>query len=339
MRRRAFLLAAGAAGCARDRRPRLNVFNWSAYIAPETVAAFSAEYGIRVRYGVYESNEEMLAKVMTGNSGWDVVFPTHSRIAPMTRAGWLAPIDHRLLRNVANLAPRFLRPPWDPELRYCIPYMWNATGIAFNRQLQPPLAAWSDLWDARLKGRLTMLDDSEDMLGACLLKRGLPFDAADADSLAAAKRDALAQKPLLRAYLNAEVRDQLAAGDVLAAQLWSTTAQQAMRDSTQLAFVFPREGFPLYADNAAILAESPRREAAHRFLDFLLRPEVAAANAKSAETATVNGPAVALLPPTLRHSPVLYPDAAILARGIWPGSIPRDGQRRRDRIWTEIKSA
>ena len=337
MKRRMFLSGAALAAC--DRRPRLNVFNWSTYIDPAMLEKFSAETGVRVRYGVYESNEEMLAKVMTGNSGWDVVFPTHSRIAPMTRAGLLAPLDHRLLRHIGNLAERFRRPPWDPDLLHCIPYMWNATGIAFNRQLQPPLTAWSDLWDARLKGRLTMLDDPEDVLGACLLKRGLSFDAADDASLAVAKSEAVAQKPLLRAYLNAEVRDQLAAGDVLAAQLWSTTAQQAMRDSAQLAFAFPREGFPLYADNAAILAESPRREAAHRFLDFLLRPEVAAANARAAETATVNGAAVALLPAALRNSPVLYPDAAILARGIWPQSIARDGQRRRDRIWTEIKSA
>ena len=337
MKRRAFLLAAGFAAC--DRRPRLNVFNWSSYIDPAMLAKFSAETAIRVRYGVYESNEEMLAKVMTGNSGWDVVFPTHSRIAPMTRAGLLAPIDHRLLRNVPNLARRFTSPPWDPELRHSIPYMWNATGIAYNRQLQPPLAAWSDLWDARLNGRLTMLDDSEDVLGACLLKRGLPFDASDDAALAIVKAEAIAQKKLLRAYLNAEVRDQLSAGDVLAAQLWSTTAHQAMHDSAQLAFAFPREGFPLYADNAAILTESPRKALAHRFLDFLLRSDVAAANAQAAETATANGEALALLPEAMRRSPVLYPDEAVLARGIWPAAIAREGQRRRDRVWTEIKSA
>lgn len=337
MKRRTFLMGAGLAAC--DRRPRLNVFNWSSYIEPAMLTRFSDETGIRVRYGVYESNEEMLAKVMTGNSGWDVVFPTHSRIGPMAHAGLLAPLDHRLLRNVGNLAERFQKPPWDAGLRYCVPYMWNATGIAYDRQLQPPLAAWSDLWEARLQGRLTMLDDAEDVLGACLLKRGLPFDASDAGSLAVAKADAIAQKRLLRAYLNAEVRDQLVAGDVLAAQLWSTTAQQAMRDAANLAFAFPREGFPLYADNAVILAESPRQSAAHRFLDYLLRPAVAAANARAAETATANGAALALLPEALRNSPVLYPDTTVLARGLWPQTIAREGQRRRDRVWTEIKAA
>src|SRR5262249_42897955 len=100
MRRRTFALALAFAGCSRDPRPRLNVFNWSSYIAPETVPDFEKEFGVRVRYSLYESNEEMLAKVMTGNSGWDIVFPTHSRIQPMIRNGLLAQLDHSRLRNL-----------------------------------------------------------------------------------------------------------------------------------------------------------------------------------------------------------------------------------------------
>ena len=340
MKRRAFLItAAGSAACSRDKRPRLNVFNWSSYIAPETIAHFTQEHGIRVRYGVYESNEEMLAKVMTGNSGWDIVFPTHSRIVPMAQNGLLARLDHRKLHNLGNLSRRFQKPPWDEPLAYGIPYMWNATGICFHSSVQPAPAAWSDLWNPALHARLTMLDDPEDVLGACLLKLGLPFDAVDATQLNRARQEAIRQKRDLRAYLNAEVRDQLVAGDVLAAQVWSTTAQQAMRDSAQLRFAFPREGFPLYADNAAILAESPRKEAAHLFLDYLLRPGVAAQNARIAESATANGAALPLLPENVRNSAVLYPDDSTMDRAIWPHPLPRDAQRLRDRVWTEIKAA
>src|ERR1041385_9129386 len=94
MNRRTFLLGLpGLAGCIRDTRPRLNVYNWSAYIAPETIPNFEAEFGVRVRYATYESNEEMLAKVITGNSGWDVVFPTHNRLQPMAEYGLLAPLQ------------------------------------------------------------------------------------------------------------------------------------------------------------------------------------------------------------------------------------------------------
>ncbi len=103
-----------------------------------------------------------------------------------------------------------------------------------------------------------MLDDPEDTIGACLQKLGYPFGSIDDNQLQAAKAQAIAQKPLLRAYLNAEVRDQLVSGDVLAAQIWSTTAAQAIRDDTKLGFVYPAEGYPLYCDCAVILRESKR---------------------------------------------------------------------------------
>jgi spermidine/putrescine transport system substrate-binding protein len=343
MKRRAFLAgAAASAACHLDRHPRLNVFNWSSYIDPKTVDAFAAEYGVRVRYAVYESNEEMLAKVITGNSGWDVVFPTHSRIPPMARQGLLAPLDHRLLRNLGNLDPGFQKPAWDRELQWSVPYMWNATGITYSTSLDPAPRAWADLWTDRVRGRMTMLDDPEDVIGACLLKLGLPFGATRREDLMAAREAAVEQKRYLRAYLNAEVRDQLVAGDVLAAQLWSTSADQAIKSeqaSHPLAFCFPAEGFPIYCDNAVILAESGRRELAHQFLDFLLRPEVAAANATVGETATCNRAGRLLLPAAERDSVTLYGTPEILRRGIWPAAPPPEAQRLRDRIWTEIKSA
>jgi spermidine/putrescine transport system substrate-binding protein len=330
---------AGAAGCSRDRRPRLNVYNWSAYIAPETIPAFEAEFGVRVRYATYESNEEMLAKVITGNSGWDVVFPTHNRLAPMRENGLLAPLRREWLPGLGNLEPRFRAPVWDPELRWGVPYMWNGTGIAYNRALNPPPTRWADLWDPRLKGRLTMLDDPEDMLGACLKKIGQPFSSIDPAALRAAQREAIAQKPLLRAYLNAEVRDQLVAGDVLAAQLWSTTAQQAVSAGRDLAFVYPLEGFPLYCDCAVVLRESSRQRLAHQFIDYLLRPAVSARIVQATATATANNAARALLPTEARDNPTLYPPPEILARGEWPQTLPPATQQLRDRIWTEIKAS
>ena len=138
-----------------------------------------------------------------------------------------------------------------------------------------------------------MLDDPEDVIGACLQKLRFPFDSIDPAQLQAARTQAIAQKRLLRAYLNAEVRDQLVAGDVLAAQLWSTTTAQAIHSDAKIGFAYPAEGYPLYCDCAAILRESGRYELAHEFLDFLLRPGVAAANAKASDTATANGAAQA----------------------------------------------
>jgi spermidine/putrescine transport system substrate-binding protein len=340
MNRRYFLLGMAAlAGCRRDVRPRLNVYNWSAYVAPDTISNFEAEFGVRVRYATYESNEEMLAKVVSGNSGWDIVFPTYTRLKPMLDYGLLQPLRHEWLGNLANLDPRFRAPIWDRDLNWNVPYMWFATGIAYNRSLQPSPTRWADLWDPRLKGRLTMLDDPEDMLGACLKKIGLSFNATDPGELQRAKQEALAQKKLVQAYLNAEVRDLLVSGDVLAAQLWATTAQQAIDAADNLAFAYPEEGFPFYCDCAVILRESERTQLAHQFLNYLLRPEVAAAAATYTRVATANGVAKTLMPDSTRNSPTLYPPQSVFERGEWPKALTPEAQRLRDRIWTEIKSS
>jgi spermidine/putrescine-binding protein len=333
MNRRTFFAAGLASSCARDRRPRLNVYNWSTYIDPAMLARFERDRGARLRYGTYESNEEMLAKTMTGNSGWDVVFPTHSRLAPMARAGLIANLDHARLPSLKNLHARFQRPAWDRDLQWGLPYMWNATGIAYNRAQTSEPRGWAGLWSPALRGRLTMLDDPEDVIGACLQKLGYPFGSIDERQLAAAKAQAVLQKRLLRAYLNAEVRDQLVSGDVLAAQIWSTTAAQAIHGNANLAFAYPEEGYPLYCDCAVILRESGRYELAHDFLEFLLHPDVAAANARVAETATANGAGQST------QDPVLYPPDEIYRRGVWPEPLPSAAQRYRDRLWTEIKSA
>ncbi len=340
MNRRAFLIGAvGAAACTRGGS-RLNVYNWSDYVAPETVPNFEQETGIRVRYGTYESIPEMLAKVMSGNSGWDVVFPSAEYIQPMRDMGLLAPLRTELLPNLNSLDPAFRRPPWDPELRWNVPYMWGVTGIVYQTSVNPAPLAWKGLFSNRLAGKITMLDDPPEVLGSCLKMLGYSINSADPAELKKAQAEAIAQKRLVRAYLNAEVRDQLVAGDVAAAQAWAVTAAQAIQAAPQkLEFAFPSEGFARFADTMAILRESRRQEAAHKFLNYLLRPAVSAQIVMAVQTATANGAAHALLPPELRDNPVLYPSAETLSRGEWFEPQSAASQRLRDRLWTEIKSA
>jgi spermidine/putrescine transport system substrate-binding protein len=203
----------------------------------------------------------------------------------------------------------------------------------------PAATAWADLWTKRYQSRMTMLDDSAEVFGACLKRLHHSVNSTSPAELEAAKNLAVQQKPLLRAYLNAEVRDQLVAGDVLAAQAWSVTAQQAMDQSPHLAFVYPEEGFPLYCDTAVLLEESKHKELAYEFLNYLLRPEVAAAIATEMRTATANEAARKLLPTKDRENLTLYPTAEILRNGEWFREMPATAQRLRDRLWTEIKSA
>jgi spermidine/putrescine transport system substrate-binding protein len=341
MWRRTFLIASVAGVTACGHRPRLNVYNYSEYIAPDTIPNFEREFGVRVRYGTYESNEEMLAQVLSGNSGWDVVFPSEAMIRPMRQMSLLAGIQRESLPNLAALAPDFQTPAWDPQFEWCVPYMHGATGILYQKSVAKAPARWADLWDPSLRGRLTMLDDATEVFAACLKRLGYSVNSPEENQLRDAKALAVQQKPWLRAYLNAEVRDQVVAGDVLAAQTWTVTAGQAIAAApTKLAFAYPAEGFPRYADNVAILRESRRIDLAHQWLNYLLRPEVAAANSTAARTATVNREGQRLLPPELLNDPVLYPPADVLSRGEWFQAAPSTAaQRLRDRLWTEIKSA
>jgi spermidine/putrescine transport system substrate-binding protein len=333
-----FLGLSGVNGCMRDARPRLNVFNWSSYVGADTIPNFEHEFGVHVRYAVYESNEEMLARVMSGNSGWDVVFPTSYLIEPMRSFELVAQLDHARLPNLHHLDTVFRKPAWDADLRWGVPYMWNATGICYTDKAGD-IAAWEDLWQPELQGRITMLDDPVDVFGACLKKLGYSINTRLPEELRAAQKEAIEQKELLRAYINAEVRDQLVAGDVLAAQLWSTTAQQAIDEAQGLHFAYPGEGFALYPDVAVVLRESRRKELAHEFLDYLLRPEVAAGVVLGARTACANGSARKLLPDAIRNNPTLYPPEDVMSRGEWALASTPEVQRLRDRLWTEIKSA
>ena len=175
MNRRIFLMgvAGAAAGCMKQA-PRLNVYNWSDYVAPDTISNFEKEFGVRIRYGTYESTQEMLAKVMSGNSGWDVVFPSEEFIPPMIADG------------SAGAAGSCAGSPISRALDPClpasavgsgtangpIPYMHGTTGIVYQRGIAPEPKSWADLWDARLRGKITMLDDPREVFAACLKRIG-----------------------------------------------------------------------------------------------------------------------------------------------------------------------
>jgi spermidine/putrescine transport system substrate-binding protein len=342
MKRRALLFfpaLSGLAGCLRPKRRRLNVFTWSNYTARNTLPRFERETGVEVRLGVYESNEEMLARVLSGNSGWDVVFPSNYFIGPMRELGLLARLDHRRLTRLDGLEPRFARPGWDPELAFCVPLYWGSSGILANPALAPLPSSYADLWESRYARRITMLDDPAEVYGAALMKLGRPLNSSADDDLRRAHAEALRQKPLLRAYLNAEARDLMVAGELAACQTWATTAQQAISAAPHLRFVYPAEGFALYADCAAVLRESKRKELAHLFVDYLLRADVAAEISAETFTATSVAAARPQLPHAVARMETLYPSEVTLHRGQWFEPLPPAAQRLRDRLWTELKSA
>ena len=345
MNRRHFLFgtlaATGLTACSSDRRPRLNIFNWSAYIAPDTVPKFEAEFGVRVRYGIYESNEEMLARVMGGNSGWDIVFPTDYIVKPLLANGLVAPIHREVLPNLSQLEPRFQRPDWDPNLNWSVPYMVTAAGIAYNRKLlNPPPKAWADMWDPRLKGRMTMLDDPFDTMGACLKKLG--FSVNTADPAAARSRSRRGHQPEAAAARLSERRSprpvgfgrcagrahvehhRAASHGFVARRRLRLSGRRLRRVSGCLGDPAreqaPGAGAPVHQFPAA--PRHRRRQRAHRahHHDQCRRPQNLAARISA----------------TIRRS---IPAPDIVARGEWAITLDPATQRLRDRLWTEIKAA
>jgi spermidine/putrescine transport system substrate-binding protein len=225
--------------------------------------------------------------------------------------------------------------PFDPGNRHGIPWQWGMTGVAYRRDLVPTPTSWRQFVEggAALEGRCTMLDDAREVLGAMLRMRGRSLNSTDPAELEQAKRDAIEAKRHLAAFVSAPVKGPLVTGDIRVAQLYSGDARQARAEEPAIDFVVPSEGSTIFVDQMVLLAGAPHPAAAHAFLDFVLRPDVAAGISEATGFGTPCEAALAL-----QRDPVPYPSAEELARLEYPVDL---GQHTAlwDRLWTEIKAA
>jgi spermidine/putrescine-binding protein len=316
----------------------LNVYIWSGYIAPETLRRFEARHGARVNIDLYDSLEALLAKVQAGNTDYDVICPSNYAVQALVHQDLLRPLDHGALPHRVNLDPRFVDRHFDPGNRYSMPYLWGTAGIGYNRARAGTVDSWDALWDPRFRGRILMLDDARESLGAALKRLGLSFNATDPESLRRAQRLLLLQKPLVRTYNSASFDDALVSGDVWLAHGWSGQFAKAMAEQPGLGYVVPREGSSLFVDSLAIPRSAPHPELAHAFLDFVMEADVAAEICRTMYYSTPNRAAVPLLPEALRRNPAVFPPPADLARAELIEDIG-EATLIYDRLWTEVKTA
>jgi spermidine/putrescine transport system substrate-binding protein len=315
--------------------PALAVYNWSDYIAPDTIAGFEREFGVRVSYDTYESNEEMFAKLVAGASGYDIAVPSSYLLDALRSNRMLMPLHRGHLGNWNNLAAEFLDLAFDPGNRVTMPWQWGMTGLAWRRDLVADAPdGWGTLLDARGRGRMTMMDDGREVLGAMLKLRGHSLNATAADELARARSDAIVAKRLLRAYKSAPVKGDLIAGDVWIAQLWNGDAAQAAAEQPAIDFLLPTEGSAIWTDGAVVLRDAPHPRAAHEFLNYCLRPDVAA---RIADATGYGSPNRAALPRQTKR-PVPWPTGTERARLEYFEDLG-PATETWDRLWTEIKSA
>lgn len=351
-------------GGAGNGEKELNVYNWSDYVAEDTIAGFEAATGIKVSYDVYSENETLETKLTTGSSGYDVVFPSARPFAQrQVKAGLYAPLDKAKLPHWSHLDADVLAglTDIDPGNAHVVPYMWGTTGLGINvdkvqAALGPdaPLDSWALLFDPANASKLAscgihVLDDDQETFGAALLWLGRDPNGSGVEEIELVKQAYAAIRPHVRTFNNAAYKDALANGDACLVMGYSGDIGQARdvaaeaaeatgKDAPDIRYVIPKEGAIRWMDVIAIPKDAPHADNAHAFIDYLLQPEVIASITDHVAYANANRDATALVDAEIAADPGVYPSAEVRAKLVDPVSLPEDIQRQRVRAWTAIKS-
>ncbi len=297
----------------------LLLYNWNDYMDPDILADFSAEYGVEVVEDFYPSNEDMLARVVAGGTGYDVVVPSDYMIELMIEDALLLPLTRAAIPNITNVATEFADPPYDPGLAHSVPFLWGTTGLGINVVLLGDVEpSWDLVFDPEvagaLPGRILLLDDARETMGAALHWLGLDPNSQDEDDLRAASEAIAAARPWTAAYNSDLYADLLMSGEVVVAHGYSGNFLEAFDEDESFAYVVPKEGATLWTDNLAILATAPHPCTAHTFLDFVLRPEQHARLTNAIYYPSPNALAEPFIDADILADEAVYPDADTLSR-------------------------
>ncbi|MDO5296835.1 MAG: spermidine/putrescine ABC transporter substrate-binding protein [bacterium] len=336
--RRQFLAGAALAcfsfctsGCS--QKQTLNIFNYSNYIGQTTVADFSRDTGIPVIYDEFSDQDTLFAKMKLG-AGYDLVVATDYMLRRMIRQKLLAEIKGFALKD--QIMDRFADPPWDPNLTFSVPYMWGTTGIGYNKtKVQEPPRRWTDLWNPRYKGRITMLNEKRDSIGAALIALGLNGNTTDPQELAAAKAYLIKQMPLVRQY-TCDYIDGLARNEIWLAQAWSGDVARARQSNQDIEYCLPEEGSFVFVDSWAIPATSRHQEEAVAFLNYVMQPQIVSEVTNATGYPNAIKTSLPYVDKQYINAPLGYPPAEMLERTIFQTDIGAE-EKKWDRIWNEVK--
>jgi putrescine transport system substrate-binding protein len=361
----AVLLGAGCGGAAQDggheRRAQeervVHVYNWVNFIGKTTIADFECQTGIRVVYDMYDTAEILETKLLTGRSGYDVVFPPSTYLRRLANAGALMKLDMSRLPNRANLDPGLMAQVAlnDPGNEHAIAYTWGTTGIAYNPALVlktmgvDAVDSWAAIFDPQNAAKLadcgiTILDSRDDVFEAVEVYLGTDPGNEDLQELAAAEEVLRRVRPFVRKFDSSEYHGMLATGETCIALGWSGVKQIARSHQdansaySMIEYVIPREGAPAYFDTAAIPADAPHSENAHAFLNYLMEPKVIADVTNTVGYANANSSATPFVDAAVRNDPAVYPDAEVRTRLHPARAHSHEYQRELGRAWTRVKT-
>ncbi len=259
---------------AKPASKELNIYAWTDYVPQQMLDDFTTKTGIKVNYDTYSSNEEMLAKLQAGASGYDLVIPSDYTVAIMVQQGMLEALDKAAIPNMSNLDPRFLNQYYDPGNKYSVPYQWGTTALAYDKTLVPfEPKSWADLWDPRFENRLVMLDDGREVPGMALQVLGYDKNTTDAAQIEQAKEKLIALKPNVLLFNSDDPETALITGEAWAGLVYNGNAALAKAENPNIEYICPTEGCTLWFDNLAIPKGAPHPDAANAFISFLLEPQ------------------------------------------------------------------
>jgi spermidine/putrescine transport system substrate-binding protein len=347
-------------GCAQQDEARttpgrgervLHLFNWNNYIAPETVRHFEKFCNCKLSQDYYSDNEEMLAKLAAGATGYDLIVPTGNAMDTLIRQGVLNPLDKSLLPNLKNINPAYLDTIFDPGNKYSVPYAYTLTLIGFNKEKIEELGLPTDTWAVifepkyleKLKGRVTVLDSQRELMAAALKYLGYSVNDTDEEHWKQAAELIVRAKPYWAAFSNTSYIKELAVGNLWVAHGYSNDMFQAALDAKTTARGFtigystPREGAVLALDSMVLHRSGNRPDLAHQFVNFMLDGKNAAELTNLIGSGNPNMDAMQYIRPEIAKNKAIFPDAELLARLEMLRDLDRKQRRLLSRLWTEIK--
>lgn len=305
-------------GCGQSKVV-LNVFNWGEYIDKELLTKFEQETGIKVNYELFDTNESMLAKLETGGTHYDVIFPSDYVIEEMIDKGMLAKIDFSNIPNFQYIDDRFKSLDYDPNNEYSVPYFWGTLGILYNTDMvTEPVESWDILWDEKYAGQILMLDSMRDTMGVALKKLGYSVNSKNPDEVHQARDLLIQQRSMVNGYYVDEIVDMMINGDAALALNWSGAAMDIYwQDVENVQYAVPKEGSNLWFDCMVIPSTSQHQKEAEMFINFMLDPDNAYQNTEFVGYATPNKAALEMLKeesPEVVSMDAYYPSEEVLDR-------------------------
>lgn len=317
----------------------LYVYNWAEYMPDTVIQKFQEETGIKVIYSTYDNNETMFAKMkILQGEGYDLVVPSTYYVQKMIKSGLIQAIDKSKLKNFKNLDPNLLDKPFDPDNQYSIPYLWGSTAIGVNSEVIPveSVMRYADLWKLEYAGRILMTDDLREVFGMALKILGYSCNETDPGRLNEAGAKLKELFPGVKAFNADSPKQPFLNKEVDIGLLWNGEAYMAAQENPAIRFVYPEEGVMLWVDSLVIPKSSKHVENAHKFIDFLLRPEIAVMISEEIGYASPNKAALNEMSEELRNNPTVYPGEAIIQKGEFQLDIG-EAIIQYEKLWEELK--